>query len=561
MGGPPRRRAIAWFYLGLGIACIVAFGILIVSGITGILFIESLGLDLTFVLWYLLFGIGLALVAKTFIVSRQRVHENTIGFSFRNRFPEAPRRDVHFWSIAWSRLLAALILAGIGVANILILSLNLGEDTEYGRILFLGGPSPAYLTGIYPAVFGVLLLGYFFTSINRIHLFESEHWWFFCEGRVNLPHLTEIPKSEVEGLQFRNTKFGGKFAWVLILIPFIVLNIGYGIIFLFGPLPSAHSVELGWILVGNGILAIPALVLLLQWRQHFLEIITDTKRYEKYFFPPIFRKDVLPQIQIIFGVEPRALDLPGPSIPSPASVVQEGNQSGPISSAPRFRLLAGILFVGIAAFARLTYSGIGMLVSWGLLFYGSILVVNALARDRSTRSELAYDKSPRDGIFHYTWHRGQRYEHVLMHNVISVEHTTGTRALDAFDIFGSLFLASILGVHAGQTLVFPAAGNYAWETMVGGILSAGIIILLLFYHLAPQPVVRVVSPSLIHALPVRDKPPKVDRQGIPCIVNDLRGYVAFLSSPQGRGARRRLFLLVAVFLLSIGASAAYWSML
>ncbi len=555
---PPRRRTSAWIYLVLGIRCIVDFGILIVSDVTGIIYIDSLGLDLTFVLWYIILGIGIALVAKFFIVPAEGVRENKLGFQFRKKLPEVPQRDVHFWSIAWSRLGAGLLLVGIGVANILIMGLNIGESNEYGIIFFLGGPSPAYLTGLYPGVFGLLLVGYFFVSITRIHVYEGEHTWFFIEGRPTLPHLTEIPKGEVEGIQFRNTKFGGKFAWVLILLPFIVLNMGFGLIFLFGPLPSTHSVELGWILIGTGILTIPALVLLMTWRQHFLEIVTGTKRYEKYFFVPLFRKRALPQMRAIFGVEFNSAD-DRSKVPASQTVGFKENNlpSGPPAS-DHLRSWLGLAFVGLAALARAFYMGLGMLAAWGLLLYGAVLVVNALARDRSKGASLSYDEHPQNGQFRYAWQRGRRYEHVLMCQVQTIDTTTAVRSLDAFDLFGTFFLACILGAQVGQTLVFPARGSATWEEVLCWIFSAGILLLLAFYLSVPRPVVKTTSSTLKHAFPLTHLPPPAGRKGASPSRGGSRGFLAYLRTPQGRVARRRLLLLLAIFCLAAGATAIYW---
>ncbi len=553
-----RRRAIAWIYLVLGILSMLAFGILILSNVTGIIYIDSLALDLTFVLWYLLFGIGLAFVSKFFIVPRRGVKENTLGFHFHNHFPDPPKQDVHFWSIAWSRLGAGLILLSISVANILILTLAIGEENEYGIIFFLGGPSPAYLTGIYPGIFGLLLVGYFFVSITHIHVYEGEHTWYFIEGRSTLPHLTEIPKAEVEGIQIRNTKFGGKFAWVLILLPFVVLNIGFGMIFLFGPLPSPHSVELGWILVGTGILTIPALVLLMTWRQHFLEIVTDTKRYEKYFFVPLFRKRALPQMRAIFGAEFQSPG-GGSDLPAPQTVPSARNMGSTIGPGhDHFRMWMGFVFMGLAAFARAFYAGLGMLTAWGLLLYGAVLVVNALARDRCKGATLSFDDHPRNGLFRYAWQRGHRYEYVLMRQVKNIDVKIGTRSLDAFDFVGTVFLACTLGTQIGQTLVFPAVAIAIWEEIICWILSAGILILLVFYHSASRPVVEVASPTLKHVLPIPRIPPSTDRQELFKSSWNLRGYLAYLHAPQGRVARRRLLLLLALFCISVGASATYW---
>ncbi len=556
--GNLHRRLSAWIYLVLGILYTIDFGILIMSNVTGIIVIDSLGLDLTFVIWYLLFGIDLALVAKFFIVPAKGVRENKLGILFRKQFPEVPQRDVHFWSIAWSRLGAGLLLVGIGVANILIMGLNIGEENEYGIIFFLGGPSPAYLTGFYPGVFGLLLVGYFFVSITRIHVYESEHTWFFIEGRPTLPHLTEIPKGEVEGLQIRNTKFGGKFAWVLILLPFIVLNFGFGIIFLFGPLPSTQSVELGWILVGNGILTIPALVLLMTWRQHFLEIVTGTKRYEKYFFVPLIRKTALPQMRAIFGVEFNSKKNQGDSAAPETGAFMENRGSSIIPAHDRFRLLMGTAFVGLAALARAFYVGLGMLTAWGLLLYGAVLIINALARDRSKGVTISYNDRPQNGQFRYTWHRGHRYEDVLMYQVQKIDGTTAARSLDAFDFFGTIFLACILGTQVGQTLVFPATESAAWEEIFSWILSAGILLLLTFYHSAPRPVVKITSPSLKYALPITHNPPSVDPQGASRGSGGPREYLSYLRSSQGRVARRRVILIISIFCLSAGASATYW---
>src|SRR5271157_6212948 len=207
----PRKRAIKRICFITGIAFIVAFALLITSSIRGLVVIRSLNLDLTFVLWYLLFFVSLAFLTKTFTIPLTSRRENSITLRLGQWTREPLQKTITFWSVPWSRLLAGSISAGIGVLNILIFGLGTADSAKLGQILFLGGPSVAYLTGLYPALFGFMLLGYCIFSVNRLSFGESEHWFVLLEQKLPTFHFTEILKSEVAGISIRNTKFGGKF--------------------------------------------------------------------------------------------------------------------------------------------------------------------------------------------------------------------------------------------------------------------------------------------------------------------------------------------------------------
>jgi hypothetical protein len=546
-----KTEKVACFFLGIGL--IAAFFLLLALNVRGVVVIASANLDLSFVLWYVLLFVGLAILTKAFTIALGPNRENAIVLQMPRWTREPIVEKMAFWSVPWSRFFAGGLCTVIGIENIELFGLGNDQGAQMGQIFFLGGPSVAYLSGLYPLIFGVCLLGFCLFSCTRIQLAGSEHWVLLLEQRLPVPHLTEIPREELVEIRLRNTKFGGKFAWYLIFIPYCVLTVGYGVIFLLGPRATPDSLLLGGVLVGDGFAAVPILLLLIGWRQHFLEITTATKQYEQYFFLPALNREKQLEILRILGLTSQEVN---GSVP-PGSESPENS----VTKHPwrRSTLVVGLVLIALAIFARVTYLGMGMLGAWGALLYGCVLVTKALTCDLPAPGFPRYEISEETKNFTYTWRRRRAYDDVKMFRSTSWAISTHSRPLDAFDVIGIVYLLTMMGIQDGQSWFFATGIAALGDIFAGTIASIAVLLLLLLYITYPTPLLIVESEHALVKLAVPPIPAENDSR---ISMRKILGmYITWLRGKEGRSARWRLFAGIAIFGIAAAISAGYWAFL
>jgi hypothetical protein len=272
----------------LRILFLISGGIISILGLLFFLYGVDLGLtvegiNLSILIDIFIIVLGLILASKYFIAPYY-LRENSITIKNARDLREPPIKEIRFTSYAITRLIAAIILILIGLSSYITFGIDVGHEVELGSAVVLGGPSFFYLTGLPMLVIGLSVLLYFMLSIFRGTFSKSKNFYFFYEIRPGFPWLTEVPEKDIDAIRYQNDHLGPKLIWIVIFIPFIVLQLMTGIPLFFVEKAGPQFV-LSWSFVLYSLLEIIVLLILVIFQQNYFEIVTKERLYEMWFSP------------------------------------------------------------------------------------------------------------------------------------------------------------------------------------------------------------------------------------------------------------------------------------
>jgi len=277
----PKKRYLRYFFLAIGILIIFLGCLFTFLGFDYGITLNGFNLSLIVSILIIIFG---GIITSKYYITPYYVRENSLTFKKMRDLREPVEDYVKFNSFAFTRLIASILLIINGLISYTIFGDDVGHEVEFGSAIVLGGPSWFYVTGFPMLMTGLGLLIYFILSPFRGIFSKSKNFLFFSEIRPGFAWLTEIPKKDIEFVRFQNNHTGPKLAWIILMIPFIVLQLMTAI-----PLLAVENAGpdfvLSWTFIVLSFIDIVVLVVLVIFQQKYFEIATKEKLYEMWFSP------------------------------------------------------------------------------------------------------------------------------------------------------------------------------------------------------------------------------------------------------------------------------------
>lgn len=427
----PQKRILRFIFLFLGILMIVAGTAFLLLGVD--FGIEVSEINISFVVDILIIIFGMIFASK-YWMARYYLRENSLTIKRMRDLREPVKSYVKLNSFALSRLMAGLILIVVGIMNMLVFGMGVGHDsTRYGNAFVLGGPSWFYFTGLPALLIGVFLMLYVLLSVFRGTFSQSDNFYFFYELHPLCPWLTEIPKKDIEAIRYQNNHLGPKYAWIMLFMPFIIMQFQTGIP-LFQIERAAPEYILSFTFVFTSILEIIAVIILVGIPQNYYEIATEDMLYEMWFSPMKMRgqEDLRQDLAKHFDckIDERELES------DPAKDSQSIFKDVSTTNFQLFNTIFGIVLI-ISGLIMLTYMVLfGPLFWWVALMYGFMLLFRAINNDFSRRGTDKFLYDEKNKTFKFERRFGYKFHYISANKVDSVSVRKWYRQLDFFDIFG-----------------------------------------------------------------------------------------------------------------------------
>ncbi len=388
----PKKRYLRYLFLGIGLL-IIFFGCLFtLIGYDFGLTLDGFNLSLIVNILIIIFG---GIITSKFYITPYYIRENSLVFKKMRDLREPVEYYVKFYSLAITRLIAAILLILNSIISYAIFGADMGHEIEFGSAISLGGPSWFYVTGFPMLMTGLGLLIYFILSPFRGTFSKSKNFFFFSEIRPGFAWLTEIPKKEIEFTRFQNNHTGPKLAWIILMIPFIILQLMTAIPLL-GAERAGPDFVLSWTFIVLSIIDIIVLVILVIFQQNYFEIATKEKLYEMWFYTIKLKKKTQFKIEIANYLEsnPNQRD-------TETNINNKVFSSVNTTNFQLFNLIFGTFLITFA-FIMLTQMVLfGPQVWWFALMYGLMLLVKAVFYDFSKKDgdSFKYDEESKEFMF------------------------------------------------------------------------------------------------------------------------------------------------------------------
>ena len=496
----PQKKILRLIFLIVG-------GVLIAAGMILLLLGVDLGvtvgdINISFVIDILIIVLGMILASKYWIAPYY-LRENSLTIKSIRELREPVKSHIKFTSFSLSRLLAAFLLIIVGFWNFTVFGMGVGHhETRYGNAFVLGGPSWFYFTGLPMLVIGFSLLLYVVLSFFRGTFSESKNFYFFYENRPLCPWLTEIPKKDIEAIRYQNTEIGPKPAWVLLLMPFIVMQLQTGIPLFFNNPRAAPEYVLSWTFVFSSIIEIVVLAILIGFPQNYYELATDMMLYEMWFSPLRLRSQpqMTEEIQEYFDVdidEKESNKIDKGKIDKSEDKGSGGNSDDSSvfvkvrdTHFQLFDFIFGIILI-VSAIIMLTQMILfGPLFWWVALMYGSILLLKALCLDFSKEGGVNYSFDKQSRVFKFERRFAYKFFNIKAKNVESIKVRKWFRRLDFFDIFGLGGMLVMLILQQTEGWAIAEGSAVITNNIISTIYMAVILIIIFLYLCLPLDVIE-----------------------------------------------------------------------
>jgi len=489
----PFKRILRILFLIIGIFIIfVGFMFFLIGFDFGIL-IEDI--NISFIIDFIIIILGMIITSK-FFIAPYYLRENSLTVKKIRDLREPVEKYIKFNSIAITRLIAAILLIVVGSITLLFFGLEVGHEVPYGSAVVLGGPSFFYVTGLPALGIGLGLMIYFILSPFRGIFSQSRNFYFFYELRPFCPWLTEIPKKDIEAIRYQNNHLGPKLGWIMLILPFIVLQLMTAIP-LFMAERAGPDYVLSWIFLIISILEIFVLILLVLFQQNYFEIATRTHLYEMWFSPiKLKQKSELTEDLSNFLECEIERDFKGD--PNTQSIFSELDNA----HFQLFNMIFG-LFLIISGIVMATNMVLfGPLFWWVAIMYGFMLIVKAYSFDFSKRGEDKFYYNKENSIFKFRRRFGKKFHYISARNIESVKIRKWFRKLDFFDIFGLGAMMVMLTIQQIEGWVIVDTIPTIIHNIISTIYMGIIFIFIILYVCLPIDVIEFKTPSLIYRIQI-----------------------------------------------------------
>lgn len=498
----PKKRILRLIFLVIGGAIILLGFLLLLTGFDFGITLDGINISLLADVLIIVFGM---IIASKYFIAPYYLRENSITVKTLRNLREPVNKYIKFTSLSITRLVASGLLIQIGLFSLLIFGLDVGHEVRYGSAVVLGGPSFFYVSGLPALGIGLSLLLYFLLSPFRGNFAQSENFYFFYELRPGFPWLTEIPKKDIEGIRYQNNHLGPKLAWVILLMPFIVLQLMTAIP-LFEAERAAPEYVLSITFTITSIIEIIVLLILVMLPQNYFELATEQRLYEMWFSPIRLRNqaEITKDIANVLGCEINERVI---SDNSNSSLKAETDLFSEICNT-HFHLLTLIfgIFLVISAIIMLTQMILfGHIVWWISLIYGFILIIKAVNYDFSKRGGDLFYFNPQNKFFSFKRNFGYKFHYTSAFKVDSVKVKKGFRRLDFFDIAGTLGLLMFLMIQQGGGWLLADTPALLLDNVISTIFMVIVMIFIFLYICLPIDVVEFTTPSISYRIPITTK--------------------------------------------------------
>ncbi|MHA1724085.1 MAG: hypothetical protein ACTSXH_04490 [Promethearchaeota archaeon] len=469
-------------------------------------------------------------------INQEKFRENVVKIIKPSEFREPANITVEFLSVAFTRLIAAALFIISGIISLIVFGPGVGHhQTRYGNAIFLGGPSFFYVTGLPVLMIGIGLFIYFFFSIFKGKFSSSDHFLYFQEIRPRLPRFTEISKDKIEALRFQNNQLGPKYTWIVILAPFIVLQLLTTI-----PLFTAERAAPAHVLSGTfliiSILEIIDVYILVMYPQAYFEFASDEKLHEMWFAP---RKldDLMENFQALFNL----------SIPSNETKNQPLFTEISDTHYNLFRVILGVFLVGSTLIMIIGMVLFGSLFWWLGLIYGVILLVKARFYDFSDPQANKYFFDEQMRVFKFYRKFKNKFQYIIANNVSSAKLTKWFRRLDFFDVgliggmIVSLMILQVEGWKIADSMVAIR------DNIISTIYMCVLIFLIFVFVCIPIDVVEFKTPTITYRIETTLRS-KVKKQ-LSQFIEDLKNLPAMLKEPRFKKTFLLRIIIIGILLL------------
>ncbi|MFX0009844.1 MAG: hypothetical protein ACFE9R_05985 [Candidatus Hermodarchaeota archaeon] len=488
----PKRRILRYIFLSTGLLIIFLGCLFAFIGFNFEITLNGFNLSLVIDVIIIIFG---AIITSKFFITSYYLRENSLTIKKMRNLREPIDDHINFSSPALTRLIAAILLISSGIISYVIFGDDVGHEIRLGSAIFLGGPSWFYVTGLPMLIIGLSLLIYFFLSQFGGIFSKSKSFFFFYELRPGFPWLTEIPKKDIEVVRYQNNHLGPKLAWIILFIPFIVLQLMTAI-----PLFHAERANpdfvLSWTFLILSILDISALSILILFPQNYFEIATKDKLYEMWFSPIKFRQSQFKEdFSEFLECAPNLRDIE----------VETNNKLFSEVSSSNFQLFNLIfgLFLILMAIIMLTQMALfGPLVWWIALMYGIMLLVKSLFYDFSKKGGDTLHYSEILKKFRFRRIFSNKFHYVGANNVDSIKMTKWFRKLDFFDIFGISGLLVFLTVQQLEGWLIADTFSLLLDNLISAVLWISIIVIISLFLCFPIDVIELKTETITYRIPI-----------------------------------------------------------
>ena len=501
----PKKKILRWLFLIFGLLITILGLSFFILGVD--LEFEVEGVNLSILIDIIIIVIGLIIASKYFMAPYY-LRENSITIKGARNLRENALKEIRFTSCAIFRLVVAITLIGIGIVSFITFGIDVGHEVEYGSAVVLGGPSFFYLTGLPMFIIGICLMLYFLLSIFRGRFSVSENFFFLYEIRPGFPWLTEIPKRDIEAIRYQNNHLGPKLAWIIVFIPFIVLQLMTGIPLFFVDKAGPNYV-LSWSFLMYSFIELIMLIILVLFQQNYFEIVTKDMLYEMWFSPIKFgnQKGVKDEFKDLFGYNSsqtgkttnnRKFNEESKKL----NLLNDNETSSQLNKThfQLFQLLFGIFLVTISFIMMTQMILFGPFVWWIALTYGIILIVRAINFDfsKSSGDEMHYNSNlnkftlSREFIF--------KFQYMMFEKVNSVRIRKWYRKLDFFDLVGLGGLIIFLTMQQFEGWVLANSLGLIIDNIVSTLILLLFMIFIFIFICLPVDVIELSTPTITHRI-------------------------------------------------------------
>jgi hypothetical protein len=531
----PRRRKLRIISLLIGLVIILIGVVLLLTGTDFGITIS--GYNISLIVDVLIMIIG-AIVASKYFIAPYSLHENAYGKIEERDLREPVDKSIKFRSVSITRLIAAILFLIVCVYTLIVFGTALGDESTYGSFFSLGGPSYFYPMGI-PAFgisFGLFL--YFFLSLFKGTFSQSKNFYFFYEKRPACPWLTEIPRKDIEAVRYQNNYLGPKLSWIVLLMPFIGLQLMTAIP-LFGAHRGAPEYVFSWTLTICSIIEIIALILLVIFPQNYYEIATKDRVYEMWF-SPLKRKNKAQFIE-------EFSEFLGCDIKKEIKSDEETDSFSDVNSRhyQLFNVVFGLLLFISAIIMHVYMVLFGPLVYWGALIYGAILLVKSISYDFSNKGGETFHFDENSKMFKFKRNFGFKFHYVSANNVESTKTQKWYRKLDFFDIVFIGWLLIMMTLQQVQGWALADTLVIILDNLLSTFFMIIVLLFIILYLCVPIDVVEFKTETITYRIRITKK--LKEKNLLKKYINNLKSFPKEVR----RGEMKKTFYLRLGIILSI----------
>ncbi len=449
--------------------------------------------------------LGMYFLARTIKFNPKKIRENHFYLPHIHKNREPITKSVKTRSFSSSRLIVAILLLLVAVINFIVFGAELTGEKELGAWFSLGGASLFYPTSAIGIAIAVGLIGYVILSTSLMRFSQSDNFYLVEEYRLFVPWMTEIPKNKVKAVRLSNAHTGPKYTWILaFLIPtFWIITDGFH--FLLNPFAFGNGIIAGTHYIMSGFISLFCMFILLFKHQTYLEIVTDEKRYELWFSPPLGAPNLIGQIEEIFGIPLMIDELKNQKINTYRENL--GNEQNLLTPKSNFRyawnivnITIGLIFIAIGVISKIlgnVYAGDPMRLI--LYAYGIYLVVKGIKNDSHRKGMQVMIYNEDENQLFWRNKRGGYNSGFKFKDITRDEFDISARIpkLTFFDIVFSITLVFLVGMDLAGIYYFVPDTEYVSSMKLAHLLLGILLVVLVLWALIhPQNAVSINSKGL-----------------------------------------------------------------